>query len=163
MPPPEPVPSPPARASSDTPPKPAPVTLQWESLLERVESAHPSLAPFLAQGTLLSIEGTQVNIGFPKTASVALSRMQNEGSLRQLTALCAELARQPVRVRMVELAEGQSAGPSMAQIRAAKERDQKQALLEGTRSHPLVKQALEVFGGDLVEVRRVPSRKETPS
>ena len=155
--------SPPAGTSAGAPAKPPPVTLEWETLLERVENAHPSLAPFLAQGTLLPIDGVVVSIGFPKTASIALARMQNEGSLRQLTELCTELARQPVRLRMVELAEGQATGPSMAQICAAKEREQKQALLEGTRSHPLVKQALEVFGGELVEVRRVPPRKETSS
>jgi DNA polymerase-3 subunit gamma/tau len=155
--------SPPPALASETPAKPAPVALQWETLVERVETVHQSLAPFLAQGTLLSIEGVHVTIGFPKTASVALSRMQNEGSLRQLTDLCTELTGQPVRLRMVELADGQSVGPNMAQIRAAKEREQKQALLEGTRSHPLVKQALEVFGGDLVDVRRVSPRKETSS
>jgi DNA polymerase-3 subunit gamma/tau len=159
----EPAPSP----AVPLPAKPSPVeqsvSLHWEALLERVEAVHPNIAPFLAQGMLLPIEGSQVTIGFPKTASVAFARMQNTEPLRQITDLCTEVARQPVRLRLIELADGQAAGPSMAQIRATKERDQKHALLEGTRSHPLVKQALEVFGGDLVEVRQVSPRKETPS
>ncbi len=78
-----------------------------------------------------------------------------------IEGICSELAGQPVRLRVVELADQQIAGPSMAQARATKERDQKQALMEQTRAHPLVKQALEVFGGELAEVRRVAPQKET--
>ena len=61
---------------------------------------------------------------------------------------------------MIALADGQGTGRSLAQIRAAKERDQKEALLERTRSHPLVKQTLDIFGAELVEVRQASQEKE---
>ena len=41
----------------------------------------------------------------------------------------------------------------MAQIRAAKEQEQKLVLLEQAKAHPMVKQALEIFGAELAEVR----------
>jgi len=136
------------------------VRLNWEQILERVASVHPNIGPFLEMGTLVTIEGNLLTIGYPKTASVALTRIQNDENLRLVTDICAELAGRPVRLRVIELADGRTTGLSLAQIRAAKERDQKQALLERTRSHPLVKQTLDVFGGELVEVRQVSPQKE---
>jgi DNA polymerase-3 subunit gamma/tau len=146
------------------------VQLHWEQILELVESQHHSLAPFLTMGALVSTDNNQVTIGYPKTASIALTRMQKEEPIRVVTEICSELAGRPVRLRVIELEEGQAAGPSMAQVRAAKEQRQKHALLERTRSHPLVREALKVFGGELVEVRQcspqgvrhVAPGKETP-
>lgn len=150
----------PAASSHDPTP---PVHLNWEQVLERVESLSPNIAPFLAVGTLVATEGNQVTIGYPKTASVALARVQNEETLRLVAEICAELAGRPVRLRATELPDGQASIPSMAQSRASKERDRKQALLAQTRSHPFVKQALAIFGGDLVEVRDAAQKEEAHS
>lgn len=137
-----------------------PVRLDWEQILERVATAHPNIAPFLERGSLVAIEGHLVTIGYPHTASTALTRIQNEENLRLVTDVCAGLAGRPVRLRVIALADGQGTGRSLAQIRAAKERDQKEALLERTRSHPLVKQTLDIFGAELVEVRQASQEKE---
>lgn len=141
---------------------PSPLQLDWEQVLERVETAQPSIAPFLAMGTLLETTGTRLTLGYPKTATVALARIQNEETLRRLEQICAEIAGRPVRLHVTELADGQPASRSMAQARAEKERDKQQALLKKTQSHPFVKQALELFGGELVAVRETVPQKETP-
>lgn len=99
-------------------------------------------------------------MGYQK-GSTAFARVNTEATRHVVAGLCAELSGRQVRVSVVEMAEGQSTAPSMAQTRLAKEREQKQALLERTRNHPLVKQALATFGGDLVEVRQVTPQKET--
>ena len=149
--------------SATTPPPEPPVALNWEQVVERVTSEHPNIGAFLEQGTLVGIEGNQVTVGYPKSASLAYGRMQKEENLRVVMGTCAALAGRPVRVRIVELTDGQAVAPTMAEIRAAKDRDQKHALLEQARSHPVVKQALAVFGGELVEVRQASSRKESGS
>lgn len=100
-------------------------------------------------------------VGYPKTASIALTRIQKEETLTVVTKLCAELAGRPVRLRAVELMDGQAAPPSLAQVRAAKKQSQTHSLLEQTRSHPLVKQTLAIFGGEVVEVRQTSSQEET--
>lgn len=41
----------------------------------------------------------------------------------------------------------------MKQIRVAKEQEQRLILTQQAKAHPLVKQALEMFGGELAEVR----------
>ena len=48
----------------------------------------------------------------------------------------------------------------MAQLRVAKEKEQRLVLFERARAHPVVKQALEVFGAEIAEVRSVSSQKE---
>lgn len=166
----DPTPAKPANRPAPAAPKPhpaavprdptPPVQLNWEQVLERVESLSPNIAPFLAMGTLVATEGNQVTIGYPKTASVALARIQNDETLRLVAEICAELAGRPVRLRVTELPDGQATIPNMAQSRASKERDQKQALLAQTRSHPFVKQALAILGGELVEVREAAPKKE---
>jgi DNA polymerase-3 subunit gamma/tau len=134
--------------------------LPWEQVIEQVERLHPNIGPFLATGTLVSIEGNRVTIGYPKTASVASTRIQKEETRRLIAGICGELAGQSVRVHVIELQDGQLVGPSPAQVRADKERTHKHLLLEQARTHPLVRQAFEIFGAELVEVRHTIPQEE---
>ena len=131
--------------------------------MEHVSDKHPNIGTFLEMGSLLGIEGNQLTIAYPANASVARSMMDKPGTQQLIAALCAGLAGQPVRLKIVELADGQAAAPSPAQARASKARSQKDALLEQTRAHPLVKQARDRFGSDVVDVRQATPRKETAS
>jgi len=74
--------------------------------------------------------------------------------------LCERLSGQPVRLRIIELTEADPPGPTMAQIRAAKEQEQKLVLFERAKAHPVVKEALEMFGAELADVRAVGNRQE---
>jgi DNA polymerase-3 subunit gamma/tau len=168
---------PPAAAQSPVPPRPSmqpavmkppqaappPVQLNWEQVVEHVSGRHPNIGAFLEQGTLLGIDGNQLTIGYPPNASVARGMMEKPDNQQLIAAFCAELAGRPVRLRLVEIADGQAAALSPAQARAAKARTQKDALLEQTRAHPLAKQARDVFGSDVVDIRHTASRKETAS
>jgi len=150
-----------SRPRSEPPQPEAPaIRLHWDQLLQRVVTSHPQVGLFLEMGIPLKVDGDELTIGYPETASMALDRMRKEDSLRLVAGICAEVIGQPVRLRVVELREDDPAGVSAFQARAAKERAGKQALLEHARAHPLVKQALEIFGGDVIEVRQVPPRKE---
>ncbi len=130
-----------------------PLRLDWEQFQEEVTNAHPGIASFLERGRFVGIDGDQITIGFAKGEMVARSFIEREDNLRTITELCQRLAGQPARLRVVELGDTDQPGPTMAEIRAAKEREQRLVLFERVRAHPLVKQALEMFGGDLVEVR----------
>ena len=109
----------------------------------------------------MKLDGGKVIIGFPRTASVALARIQKPEVLESIAAVCRELAGRELTVSALELGDESQNGPTLAERRAAKERDHKDMLLEQTRSHPLVKQALAMFGGDVVDVRPTVSQKET--
>jgi DNA polymerase-3 subunit gamma/tau len=137
--------------------------LDWKHLVQRVAGSHPQLGLFLEMGVPVKAEGDEVIIGFPKTASMALDKMQKEDTHRLVAGVCAELVGRPIRLRVVELSDDHPAAVLSAHARAAQERADKQALLERARAHPLVRQALEMFGGDVIEVRENSPRKEVQS
>ena len=133
---------------------PAAVEVNWEQFQAAVMANHPNIAPFLEMGRLVGIEGPLITLGFAKQASVARSMLEKEDNLRALAALGEGLYGCAVRIRIVEVAAQETgAAPTMKQIRIAKEQEQRLILTQQAKAHPLVKQALEMFGGELAEVR----------
>jgi DNA polymerase-3 subunit gamma/tau len=136
------------------------VTLNWEQVQEEVTSASSRIAAFLERGRFVGVDGHVVTIGFAKQEMAARSMIENPENTAVLASICERLSGQSVRLRIVELAESDPPGPTMAQLRAAKEKEQRLVLFEQARAHPVVKQALEIFGAELAEVRQVSSQKE---
>ncbi|MCP9449646.1 MAG: DNA polymerase III subunit gamma/tau [Nitrospira sp.] len=135
--------------------------LNWEAVQEEVAASFPNIAPFLEVGRYLGIKDGAVTIGFAKHNGLARTRLEKEENLRALTQLCEQQAGRPIRIRIIELADTDPPGPTMAQIRAAKEQDQRLVLFERARANPMVKQAIEIFGAELAEVRQVSKKEAT--
>jgi DNA polymerase-3 subunit gamma/tau len=133
--------------------------LQWELVQEEVAASFPNIAPFLESGRFVGMEGGFVTIGFAKQATVARARLEKEEILLMLSQLCERQLGSPIRVRIIELTETHPPGPTMAQVRAAKEQEQRLVLFERAKANPTVKQALEIFGAELAEVRTVPQKE----
>lgn len=129
--------------------------INWEEFQEAVSGQHPNIAPFLEMGRVVKIEGGLVTLGFTKQATVARSMLEKEDNLQALAALGERLYGSALRVRIIEEVAEQDpeAAPTMKQLRVAKEQEQLVILTQRAKAHPLVKQALEMFGGELAEVR----------
>ena len=152
----------PAVAISATPQPPnRRPTLNWDAVQDQVAATLPNIAPFLEAGRFIGMEGNLVTIGFAKQATLARTRLEKEEHLAALAKICQEESGQPVRIRIVELSETDPPGPTMAQVRAAKEQDQRLVLFQQARANPTVKHALEIFGAELAEVRRVAQKEAT--
>jgi DNA polymerase-3 subunit gamma/tau len=136
-------------------------TLNWDAVQDQVAASLPNIAPFLEAGRFIGMEGNLVTIGFAKQATLARTRLEKEEHLLALAKICQEESGQPVRIRIVELSETDPPGPTMAQVRAAKEQDQRLVLFQQARANPTVKHALEIFGAELAEVRRVAQKEAT--
>jgi len=136
------------------------VTLNWEQVQEEVANTSSRIAAFLERGRFVSVDGHVVTIGFAKQEMAARGMIENPDNMAVLTSICERLSGQTVRLRIAELTESDPSGPTMAQLRAAKEKEQRLVLFEQARAHPVVKQALEIFGAELAEVRSVSSQKE---
>ncbi|UVT15941.1 MAG: DNA polymerase III subunit gamma/tau [Nitrospira sp.] len=130
-------------------------TLQWESVQEEVAASFPNIAPFLEAGRFIGMEGGFVTIGFARQATLARGRLEKEENLHVLAKLCEQQLGHAVRVRIVELTDTHPPGPTMAQARAAKEQEQRLVLFERAKANPTVKQALEIFGVELADVRTI--------
>ena len=122
--------------------------------------AFSNIAPFLEMGRLVGVDGHVVTIGFTKQATVARAMIEKPDNIAALTSTCERLSGQAIRLRIVELTESDAPGPTMAQLRVAKEKEQRLVLFEQARAHPVVKQALEMFGAELADVRPLSSQKE---
>jgi DNA polymerase-3 subunit gamma/tau len=133
--------------------------VNWEAVQEEVAGSYPNIAPFLEAGRYVGMEGGIVTIGFTKQATVARAMLEKQDNLRTLAKLCEQQSGHPVRIRIVELTEADPPGPTMAQLRAAKEQDERLVLFERARANPMVKQALEMFGAELAEVRTVAQKE----
>jgi DNA polymerase-3 subunit gamma/tau len=134
--------------------------LNWEQVQEEVANVSSRIAAFLERGRFVGVDGHVVTIGFAKQEMAARGMIENLDNMAVLTSICERLSGQMVRLRIVELTESDTPGPTMAQLRAAKEKEQRLVLFEQARAHPAVKQALEMFGAELAEVRPVSSQKE---
>jgi len=134
---------------------PQPSILRWELVQEEIAASFPNIAPFLEAGRFVGLEGGVVTIGFAKQATVARARLEKEENTRVISQLCERQLGQPIRVRIIELTETHPQGPTMAQARAAKEQEHRAALFEQAKTNPTVKQALEIFGVELAEVRTI--------
>lgn len=168
-------PPPPASAIAKVSPEPIPQELEtapfstaslaaevnWEEFQEAVSANHPNIAPFLEMGRLVKIENGLVTLGFAKQATVARSMLEKEDNLRALAVLGERLYGSALRIRIIEAAEQDpEAAPTMKQLRVAKEQEQRLILTQQAKAHPLVKQALEMFGGELAEVRTTAPAQE---
>ncbi len=147
-------------ASPLTDASPLSVTLNWEQVQEEVANVSSRIAAFLERGRFVGVDGHVVTIGFAKQEMAARGMIENPDNMAVLTSICERLSGQTVRLRIVELTESDPPGQTMAQLRAAKEKEQRLVLFEQARAHPAVKQALEMFGAELAEVRPVSSQKE---
>lgn len=120
----------------------------------------PNIGTFLEMGTLVKIEGDQIIVGFPKTASVACSRIQKEENRARISRICQEIAGVNIRLRVVELTGEPSDGLTIKQMRVKQQQQDDEALLEQARANPMVKHAMELFGGKVVKASRARGKKE---
>lgn len=132
----------------------------WQRVVESVVRDHPNVGSFLVMGTLVKIEGQQIIVGFPKKASVACSRIQKEETRTLIAKVCQKVVGATIHMRVVELAEDPGEGGTMKQMRVQRQQQDDETLLQEARAHPLVKHAMDLFGGEVVKASRGPEQKE---
>lgn len=132
----------------------------WQQVVESVIRRYPNIGTFLEMGALVKIEGTQVIVGFPKTASVACSRIQKEDNRALISKVCQEVTGATIHLRVVELTEEPDDKLSIKQMRAKQQKQDSEALLEQARTNPMVKHVMELFGGEVVKASRLTGKEE---
>ena len=163
-------PVPPKPKSSIEPPQPSPklanpvlgqtVPLNWEHVVDRMMKDHPNVGSFLEKGSVVTLEVDHVVIGYSKRDAIARWRTDKPENRALIASICEELAGRPIRVQVIELHDGQERPPSMGELRAKKKHEDNQDLMQQLKTHPLVKEALELFGGELASAERIPKKEE---
>ena len=132
----------------------------WQRIVDSVIQSSPNVGMFLEMGTLVKIEGNQVIVGFPKTASVACSRIQKEETRALIAKVCQTVTGAGIHLRVVELTGEPGDGLTIRQMRNKRREEDDEALLAQARANPMVKQAMELFGGEVVKASRPSGKKE---
>jgi DNA polymerase-3 subunit gamma/tau len=158
-------------ASNEERPQPSPkptapaldqaVTLNWEHVVTRMIKDHPNIGSFLEKGSVVTLAADHVIIGFSKRDAIARWRSDKPENRAIIAGICEELAGRPIRVQIIELQDGQTRPPSMGELRAKKKQEDDQDVMLQVKSHPLVKEALELFGGELASAQRNQEKEET--
>ncbi|GJL62985.1 MAG: DNA polymerase III subunit gamma/tau [Nitrospirales bacterium] len=134
--------------------------VDWESVMDRLMKEHPNIGTFVEMGTLVQVNPEQVVIGYPKNASVARWRTDKPENRALVAKVCQQVSGHAINVRVVELDGTKPAAPTIGQKRSQHQDQEDQNLIDEVRANPIVKQTLEMFGGEVVSAHRVDPKEE---
>ncbi len=124
----------------------------WPGLVEFVKNRRkPRISSLLEQSSLLSLELPQLRIGMPgRYFSMADSEMR-----QAIQDLAAEYFSTDVKIEIEKNGNGNEVPLSLHEERTRQESDRQKKLRENAVEHPLVKSALEIFGGKIEDVKPI--------
>lgn len=124
----------------------------WAGLVGFVkQKRRPRIASLLEQSSLLLLELPRLKIGMPaKFFCLADTEMR-----QSIEELAAEYYAAEVRVEVQQVSNQTQAPPSLHEERIQQETDRQKKLRENAAEHPMVKSALEVFGGRIEEIKAI--------
>jgi len=125
----------------------------WKGFVIFAKQKKPPLASILAHGHPLTLDESLLEVGYPEK-SFYLERMQEADNLGLLETLCSEFFKRPMKVRISGVNPGATPGEKSRTGGGKVERKNWQRDREAEAlNHPLVREAVNIFGGRVVEVK----------
>ncbi len=109
------------------------------------------IATLLDQSSLLELDLPKLRIGMPERYYGLADPEMREA----IGALAGEYFGAPVKVDVDKVSNGVEAPPSLHQERAKQESDRQKKLRENAKEHPMVKSALDIFGGSIETIKPI--------
>jgi DNA polymerase-3 subunit gamma/tau len=126
------------------------IIARWKQLVGRIAQEKPSLAASLEQVTIREAEGGNLEVDFNGRQFEYEMVMEKE-NLAVFHRLAGEVFGEPARFSLC-------AGSRHEQDRHRADLDRERKRQQEALKHPLVTEALELFGGEIVEVRTGPEK-----
>jgi DNA polymerase-3 subunit gamma/tau len=124
--------------------------LDWQGFVAFVKLKKPMLATKLEKGSPIQASGDVLQIGFAR-GSLELSLLQEAEYRQQLAELSKSYYGQSVDIKIIPLsADSVDAPLSIAEKKTFERAMKDKAVKDAADSHPLVKAALEIFGGEVI-------------
>ncbi len=136
------------------------MAVNWELVVDRVLNGHPNIGSFFEKGSVVTFAEDRIVLGYPKKFSIARWRTDKPETRTLIGHICEEMMGRPMKIQVIELPDSQKHPPSIGELRAKKKFEHDQDLIEDVKSHPLVKQAMELFGGEVLSAQRTPQKEE---
>jgi DNA polymerase-3 subunit gamma/tau len=121
----------------------------WKGILEFTSRESPVLGALLSHGRLLCLDDRSIEIGFTP-GSFYYERIQEEANKKALAGICRSLLKkdlQPVFSIVKKTSE------SSSHHRGERETDRDRRLRKEVLESPIVKDALEIFDGEIEEIK----------
>ena len=125
----------------------------WMDLVHFAKKKKPPFASLLEHAHPLVLNDTTLEIGYPEK-SFYLERMQEDDNRALLETLTGEFFKKPLKVRVKGMGDREPSGGGAAN--GEKENHKKPNLRERQEealNHPLVREAINIFGGRVVEIK----------
>lgn len=126
----------------------------WPGFVAYVKGKRPMLGMKLEKGSPLNVAPGTLQIGYPK-GTIELSFLQEQDYQSQLAELSASYFGRPTTLKIVPLADGSGGAPlSLAEKKTLERERAESAMKEAADGHPVVRAALEIFGGEIESYKR---------
>ena len=129
----------------------------WRSLINGIRKKKPLLASFLDHSQLLKKDENTIDIGFPE-GSLFLESVQESGKKRELNKICEEFLGKKVNINIRVLKPHKRPEEQELSLTTAEKIEK---IREEARRHPLIKEALNIFGGGIAEIKVMSSQIQT--
>jgi len=122
----------------------------WRLLVNSIRQKKPLLASLLDHGKLLKKNENNIDIGFPKD-SIFLESMQDPVKKKELNQVCEEFFGKKININ-IQILKSNSEDSKDEEL-ALTPSQKLERIKEEARRHPLVKEALKIFGGGITEIK----------
>jgi len=131
---------------------PVEVQEKWKDFVTFAKKKKPPFASLLEHGEPLALDGARLEIAYPEN-SFYLERMQDADNLTFLQDLSQEFFKGPMKVKV----SGKKPGslPRKGAENQGERKNSKREREEETLNHPLLREAINVFGGRVVEIKNL--------
>ena len=127
----------------------------WKEFVNFAKKKKPPLASILEHGRPLTLNETSLEIGYPEK-SFYLERMQEADNRSLLGTLCSEFFKKPMRVTVTGMNPSSGArGNPGHEAQPDKGKNSQREKEEEALNHPLVREAINIFGGRVVEIKNL--------
>jgi DNA polymerase-3 subunit gamma/tau len=127
----------------------------WKEFVNFAKKKKPPFASILEHGRPLTLNEKSLEIGYPEK-SFYLERMQEADNRSLLGTLCSEFFKKPMRVTVSGMnpISGDRGNPGH-EAQKDKGKNSQREKEEEALNHPLVREAINIFGGRVVEIKNL--------
>jgi len=127
----------------------------WERFVDYVIEKHPATGSILEHGSPLRQEPGLLEIGFPE-GSYFLSSLQDAESLAEIKELATGFFKQETLIRVKPITPETGDVPlSLSEKKKSDHEQRQEELRQEVAGHPVINEALKIFGGSITEIREV--------
>ncbi len=129
--------------------------VSWERFVTFVLEKRPDIGSVLEHGSPLKQEPGCMEIGFPE-ASFFLTSAQDKDSIAEIQLLAKEFTGQDTVIRVKAIAPETGVAPlSLVEKKKSDQEQRLEELKQEVAGHPVINEALRIFGGAITDVREV--------